>query len=422
MQLDSSTQSSSIRQKLSRTALALALLEVPAIAHADSGPTTQFDITTLFYGEQSRTDIFEPMVRVSRLFPDGQSLYAQFGLDVVTGASPSGALPSGEIQTTTGSSGRILTIPAGAIPMMNFQDQRFGFDGDWHKSLSRFFTSDIGGHFSRERDYQSLGINGKMSVDLFRRLTTLTFGGGYNHDSVFPTGGTPAGLSDGTIISNQGNPKQVKNFMIGISQVLSRKWLFGFDFSRTFENGYLTEPYKVISIVDPVTGIPVSQLTDKRPDARDRTSLLFSSAYHLSRDVVYLYYRHYWDTWKLQSDTFDFKYRHELGSENGTYLEPHIRYYHQTPAEFFTVGLVEGDPLPEFATADTRLGLLKTMTLGTTLGFHIFDNPSLWTIRAEYIRQIGDSYPVNAVGIQQTFDLSPPLNTFAVVVGYSFNF
>lgn len=427
MQLDSATQPSPLREKLGRAALALVLLDIPAaVAHADSvpvpstAPTTQLDFTNLIYGEQNRSQVYEPFVRVTRLYADGQSLSAQFGLDVITGASPSGALPTGDIQTTTTASGNIVTVPPGQVPMTEFRDQRFGVDADWRKPLNRYFTSEIGGHFSREKDYQSLGVNGKVSIDLRQRLTTLTVGGGYNHDSVFPVGGTPDGLSDGAIVSTQNNPKQVKNILLGLSQVLTRRWLLSIDASRTFESGYLTEPYKVISIVDAKTGVPVGQLTDNRPDTRNRTSLLFNSVYHFSDDVLYLSYRYYWDTWDLRSNTIDAKYRHDL-SEN-TYLEPHVRYYHQNPVSFFTPGLVEGAPLPDFATADSRLGLLNTMTLGATYGFRILDYPGEWNVRAEYIRQTGDSFPSNAIGIQRQFDLSPPMNTFAVIIGYSLNF
>jgi hypothetical protein len=379
------------------------------------------DITTLVYDEQSRAQVVEPLVNVTRLYPDGQSLTAQFGLDVITGSSPSGALPSGSIQTTTTPSGQIMNIPAGEIPLTKFNDQRFGFDGNWSKPWNHYFTSNIGGHFSHEKDYQSFGINGRIVFALMHRLLTVDLGGGLNHDSVFPTGGTPAGLSDGTILVDRKNPKDVSNFVFGISRVLTRRWMLAFDASRTHETGYLTEPYKLISLVDPLTGIPLEDLTDKRPTVRDRTSLLFSSVYHLKQDVLYLSYRHYWDTWNLKSNTYDAKYRHDLSSH--LYLEPHVRYYKQTPASFFTVGLISGEPLPDFATADYRLGLLKTITAGTAIGLsHIGDTPGEWTIRAEYIRQTGDSFPSEAIGIQKQYDLFPAMNTVAIVVGYSFGF
>jgi Protein of unknown function (DUF3570) len=411
---------SPLRERLSKAALALLLM--PAAAMADSTPANQVDYTALYYGEQGRTEVFEPVVRATRLFGDGQSLSAQLAIDVITGASPSGALPSGSVQTITSASGRVITVPAGEIPTTRFQDHRFGLDGEWHKPWGRLFSSTFGLHASREKDYQSFGVNGKISADLLEHTFTVTAGGGYSDDSVFPVGGTPIGLSDGTEVTNGKNPKHVSSLLFGLSHVLTRRWMMSLDGTRTVENGYLTEPYKVISLVDPFTGIPDGQLTDKRPSTRTRTSALLSSVYHLKNDIAYTSYRYYWDSWGIRSNTLDLRYRHDL-EEDDWYLEPHIRLYRQSKADFFTVGLSGFLAPPDFATSDYRLGKLTTLTLGTTFAFRLgWSHPALWTLRAEYIRQFGDSSPPDAIGVQRTFDLSPPINTFTAVIGYSFNF
>lgn len=419
MQLGPSKPTSALRERLSTAALALLLL--PAAAVADSAPANQIDYTTLFYGEQSRTQVFEPLVRATRLFGDGQSLSAQLGIDVITGASPSGALPSGNVQTTTTPSGRQITVPAGGLPTTKFQDHRFGLDGDWQKPLGKYVTSTVGFHASREKDYQSLGLSAKVSAELLQRSVTLSVGGGYNDDKVFPVGGTPIGLSDGSEVSNRENSKRVSSVLFGVSRVLTRRWMMALDGTRTYEKGYLTEPYKVISLTNPFNGEPTGDvLTDNRPSTRTRSSALLSSVYHLQHDIVYASYRYYWDTWGIRSNTVDLKYRYDL--EDDWYIEPHARYYHQTAADFFTVGISSFLAPPEFATSDYRLGQLSTITIGANFAFRLGDNPSLWNLRAEYIRQSGDGSPPSAVGVEKNFDLSPTINTFTAVVGYSFNF
>ena len=167
-------------------------------SHADSSAATQLDATLLRYGEQNRVTVTEPTVKITKLYANGQSLSAQFGLDVITGASPTGASPSGLTQTTTSASGTVTTIPAGQVPLSSFKDTRYAGDLEWQKPFLRSFLSTIGGHVSREKDYQSLGVNGKLSVDLLQRRTTLSVGGGVNRDRVFPVGGIPVGLSDGS--------------------------------------------------------------------------------------------------------------------------------------------------------------------------------------------------------------------------------
>ena len=420
MQLEPKAASpSALRERLGKAALALLLVPSAAMAEqASAEATNQVDFTALYYGEQSRVQVYEPIVHVTRLFGDGQALSAQLGIDVITGASPSGARPSGTIQTMTTPSGRTVNVPAGSIPLVSFQDHRAGLDGEWQKPWGRIFTTTVGLHASREKDYQSLGVTGKVSAELMQKLLTVSVGGGYNDDSVFPTGGTPIGLSDGTELSNKSNSKKVTSLLLGVSRVLTRRWVLSLDGSRTYEKGYLTEPYKVISIVDPFNGEPIDQVTDNRPSTRTRTSGLVSSAYHFTHDIGYVSYRYYRDTWGIHSNTVDLKYRHDL--EDNWYIEPHVRYYRQSAADFYTTGISGFLAPPEFATADYRLSQLTTITIGANFAFRVGDSPSDWNLRAEFIRQKGDSSAGST--IKSPFDLTPAVNTVTAVLGYSFNF
>jgi hypothetical protein len=192
------------------------------------------------------------------------------------------------------------------------------------------------------------------------------------------------------------------------------------DLSRTLERGYLTEPYKVVSLMDPRTGKTAGELTENRPAARDRSAVLTSSVYHLPEDIVYASYRYYWDTWSVRSHTVDLKYRHPFVNE--TYLQPHLRYYAQAPADFFRLGLVKGDALPEFVSSDSRLGPMRSVTLGATYGFRIPGRPGDWSVRTEYTRQFGDGHPRGVVGVQRGFALQPRQDIGTVTIGYTVRF
>jgi len=385
---------------------------------AEATPTNTIDVTTLAYSE--RITVFEPTVRFTRLYPDGHSFHAQFVIDSITGASPSGALPSGVTQTVTSSSGHVKTISGDTIPTVDFKDTRYALDGEWTKPL-KSMTWSLGGHFSREKDYQSLGASGKMSFEMNQKLTTLMLGGGYNQDSVFPVGGTTAGLSPpADITGSSADSKQVGSLMVGVSQVMTRRWLLGFSAGLTTEHGYLTEPYKVLSVVNASTGIPIEQLTEQRPSSRSRTNVQADSVYHFTTDLLYATYRHYWDDWNVRSNMLDLRYRHPIGED--AFVEPHLRYYTQSAADFYTWGLVQGQPLPVNASADYRLGKLDTTTAGLTFGFRPHGFSGEWTVRAEYMVQNGDGHPADAVGIQQQYDLFPALDIFTFVVGYNISY
>lgn len=431
MQLSAALPAPTLRRRLGAAACLL-LASGATAAHADgSGVTNTLDATGLIYGEQNRTDVVEPIARITRLYPDGQSLSAQLGIDVMTGASPSGATPSGRIptdnsvQTVTTASGSTSSSKApdpGATPTVQFHDLRGALDLEWVRPLGSWLTPSFGGHFSREKDYQSLGGTAKLSIDMDHKLTTLTIGGGYNHDDVFPTGGIRIGLTDGTAREPWTSQlKEVGDGMIGLSRILTRGWMVGVNASRTVERGYLTDPYKIVSVLSPDSGLVQSTLTEQRPSRRERNDVMGSTVYHLpSDDVLHLSYRYYWDDWRVRSHTVDLKVRHEMDTQS--WIEPHLRYYAQTQASFYTYGLVQGAPVPDLVSADYRLGPLRSVTVGGTYGFHIGTSPGTWSVRAEYIAQFGNGHPKDAPGIQQTFNLFPTVNIGSLVVGYTTTF
>ena len=421
MQLEPPKRLSALRSRLGAAAGALLALGVPAAAQAGGGATWEVDAASLYYSERGRTRVFEPFVRATRLFADGQSLSAKLAIDTMTGATPTGALPSGQVHTTTTPSGHVSTSTGAQIPLTRFRDTRHSVDLDWSRPIAGTLTSALGGHFSREKDYRSLGWNEKLSVDCMHRLTTLTAGVGMNHDRIFPVGGTHVGLTDGSAILRTGADfKESSSWLVGVSRILTRRWMMSVNGSRSRERGYLTEPYKVVSLEDPVSGTPRAQVTEKRPSRRQRSDLLTSSVYHFTDDVLYLSHRYYGDDWGIRSQTVDVKYRHEL--ENNRYIQPHVRYYTQTPADFFTSGLKIGAPLPPFASADYRLGPLRSLTIGATYGFHLPTAPGEVSVRGEYIRQSGAGRPSEAVGVQSQLDLMPPIGITTLVVAYSVEF
>ncbi|MEO8501452.1 MAG: DUF3570 domain-containing protein [Vicinamibacteria bacterium] len=422
MQLASTSRPRAVRSKLRAATCMLLASVAPSGAHAADAPqaappTNQFDVTGLFYTERIR--VLEPTVRFTRIYSSGRSFFGQLSIDSVTGASPSGMLPSGATQTFTSASGNRRTVSATGIPTVKFTDMRFALDGEWQQPVDRF-TYAIGGHISHEKDYDSKGVTGKLSIDLHHKLTTLTFGGGYNKDDVSPISGITVGLSPpGLLTGDSSLPKHVKTGLIGVSQVLSRRWLVGLTGSLAAEDGYLTDPYKELSIVNRSTGLPVSQISEMRPDTRRRKSVQADSVYHFTSNILYLSYRRYWDDWGVGSHTLDAKYRLPLWDSN--FVEPHLRYYNQTAADFYHWGLIQGNPLPQFATSDYRMAGFQSITLGGTIGLVPQGSKHEWTIRAEYIGQFGNSFPAGTVGVQSRMDLFPTVGVFSVVLNYRFN-
>src|SRR4029078_1560649 len=78
-------------------------------------------------------------------------------------------------------------------------------------------------------------------------------------DSVDPIGGVPVPFSplersSGLGWTQNSQAKHVVDLLVGGTQVFGRHTIAKLNFSRSQADGYLTDPYKIMSVVDPVTG------------------------------------------------------------------------------------------------------------------------------------------------------------------------
>ncbi len=405
------------RFKLHRAACALLSASATAAAASDGAGSLQIDAASLLYAESGRTTVVEPVVRIKKLFRNGQSLALRGVYDSMTGASPNGALPTNRVQTFTTPSGNTFQVPVGETPLRSFQDNRFSIDAEYERPLHRMLTGVLGAHRSLETDYSSTGVRSTVNWDLQQRLTTLSLGVGANSDRITPQGGKPAGLDYSWSPTRDGSfGKRIVDGMIGVSRVLSRRWMARLNFSRSQEKGYLTEPYKLVGVIDGNSGFTYDYRNEKRPDNRARQSVFLSSVYQRHEDVVHFSYRFYWDDWGLRSQTVDVRYFIELPKRMS--IEPHLRYYMQNSADFFSCGIPQGEPLPEYASSDYRLGYLTTVTAGARWGFTLSRIGEM-SFKLEYLRQGGRHHPSSARGVQRDYDLFPVVNTVIATVGYA---
>jgi len=123
------------------------------------------------------------------------------------------------------------------------------------------------------------------------------------------------------------------------------------------------------------------------------------------------------DDWGVDSHTFDFHWRQPLGTR--WYIQPHLRYYTQTAADFYRPYLLNGTPLPDHASADYRLGELTDTTFGIRVGrSHGIDRE--WAFRIEYFRQAGRAPPGAAFGSLAGLDLAPTVDALISALEYRF--
>lgn len=408
-----------------------ALPAAPVVA--EEAPKWQFDTALLYWGENDgRVKDASITAAVRRALDEDRSFNITATVDTLTGASPSGAVPSAGVQTFTRPSGNgSYTVAPGAAPLDDsFKDTRVALSAGWRQSLGEHMRWDAGISASHEYDYQHIGVNGRLERDFNLRNTTVFVGAAYGKDDLKPVGGAPIGLAPMRAIDDDreklgSESKDVIDVLFGVTQVLSRRSLLEVAYSYGKSDGYLSDPYKVLSVVDPVTGVPVAgpagsgrnlYLFERRPDARTKQSLFAEWRYAFDRDSLAVSYRLMDDDWGVMSHTVDARYRWNRSAKD--YIEPHLRYYQQSAADFYRTVLFNNAPLPAFASADYRLADGNAMTAGFKYGRRT--SAGEFSVRLEYYRQTADASPGSSVGALAGYDLVPPLTAVIVQFGYKF--
>jgi uncharacterized protein DUF3570 len=388
---------------------------------------TEISSAVLGYSEPNRVNALEAVVDARHVFADGKSTSMRLVYDALTGASANGAVPSSGIQTFTRPSGRgSYETPVGETPLDDtFRDVRVAGSAGFSLPIRRVAEWSLGAYGSGEHDYVSMGGNTSLSRDFNKRNTTLALRLAYFHDTINPEGGRPVPLAemapvDSPLARLDGDgSKDVTDVGLGLTQVLDRATILHMNYTFSDVSGYQTDPYKLVSVVDGLTGLADQHLFESRPDARTKHVLFGELARHLGDDIVHLSYRYMNDDWGIGSHTLDLKYRWNLDAlGKDAYLQPHVRFYTQGAADFYRRFLIAGDALPTTASADYRLGDMKTYTVGLKHGRKLGNGHEL-TMRFEYYAQTGDSNPSDAIGALSDLDLFPTVDAFIFQVGYS---
>jgi hypothetical protein len=394
--------------------LALATLSlVTANAQAED-PAWEVDTSYLSYVEtNNRVSVAKSMANLTRI-KNGNELVVNLVHDTMSGASPTGAVRSANSAVTfTGVSGGtgFAAGTASDYSLSTFEDTRIQAGFNLTRPTSRTLAINYGAVVSQESDYDSFGASAGITRERDDKLVSVTAGLSATFDSIYQSesGNTPQPLGD--VSQTQAFGKGQRNTveaLVGGTRVLNKQTIAQLNVSLSLSEGYHSDPYKIISATDADNRI-VANFHDSRPESRLRSSL-FGKVVHQLNDTphsIHLSYRLYHDDWGINSHTADFRYHRKLTQRQ--YLEPHVRVYRQSQADFYykrfyvDEGLNPILPIDGIASSDYRLDAMTSVTLGMKYGIALTKNTDL-RLRAEYLAQSfsNDDYDENNAVVFQT--------------------
>lgn len=306
------------------SALMTAALAIPGIATSESAATTPMVRFKYAYYKDyqpgnDRMMVGAPMAWFKTPLGQHADLEASGVYDAISGASPY------YLDTLTGASG------------LGIHDHRRAGDAKATYYFERFSIG-VGGTYSDEDDYTSRGGQLQASIWTEDKNTTVNFGAGINSDSVSSTNNTELDEN-----------KRGQNYFAGISQVLTDRSMVQSNLSVTVEDGYLTDPYKIL---------------DNRPASRDEYAWLTRYVLYFPETDGSLHadYRFYWDSWDIASHMLELAWYQQL--PGSWMLRPNLRYYTQDSASFFTSQFPPDSFDGQFLSADQRVGAFGSVTTG----------------------------------------------------------
>ncbi|MEM9102160.1 MAG: DUF3570 domain-containing protein [Pseudomonadota bacterium] len=280
-----------------------------------SGDTERFDI-----------DVHQFRLLTPIFSSSGLELFIQH--ETLAGASPWG--------TQRGSQGEPEQIMSGAT----IDEERTELSARFtHYDESITKSMEYG--YSKENDYTAGYFIGALAWNFNQKNTVFELSTSFSIDEITPS---DAELFNRVIKED----KTSYSLSLALSQILSKTQMLQLSLSTTYDDGYLSDPYK---------------LEDRRPDSRLQNvfGMQFRQFLRIASGALHINYRFFDDDWDMQSHTFEMQWHQNL--PHGILISPYLRYYSQKETFFY-----EPYPLVEspqtFISSDYRLSPFGAVTYG----------------------------------------------------------
>jgi hypothetical protein len=245
---------------------------------------------------------------------------------------------------------------------------------------------------SVEPDYIANAVNFDVATDTFSGMTTVGLGYTYGWDDVGKKG---EGFFD---TANH------QRYRLGVTQILSPKWLANANFEVVSDDGFLGSPYRVALVFG-------AAVPERLPRTRTSRTLQFRVVGEVATATsVRAEYRYFWDNWEVSAHNIGVGAARRFGER--WLLDGYARYYVQKGALYFSNDATQET---QYITRSRQLSDFTSVTLGAKATYAAMRVPGryellvngaveLWNTKYSQFTDLrsGQLYSYNAV-VSQVF-------------------
>jgi len=232
----------------------------------------------------------------------------------------------------------------------------FGLSADY---AVRDALLSVGYSSSKEPDYRADALSVDVSQETFGGMTTVALG--------FTRGGDNVGQK-GIGFFDRATHWQ---YRLGVTQILSPRWLASANLEAIDDSGYLGNPYRAARVFG-------ATVPERVPRTRSSHALNLRAIGDLgSRDAVRGSYRYFWDNWSVKAHNLEGGYSRYVGES--FLFDGYLRLYRQDKALFYADN-AQADTL--YVSRNRQLGTYNGTTLGGKVTYTWKKVPGQYEIKA----------------------------------------
>jgi Protein of unknown function (DUF3570) len=249
----------------------------------------------------------------------------------------------------------------------------------------------ISGSHSKEPDYIANSASLDVSQEVFGGMTTVSLG--------FTRGSDDVGKHNAPEFKDTATHWQ---YRLGVSQILSTRWIASANFEVLADDGFLASPYRVARVFG-------AAVPERDPRTRSSRAAKFRLIGDLgSRDAMHAEYRYFWDTWGIKAHTAELGYSRYFGDK--WLADSFLRYYTQDHALFYSDN---AQTETTYVSRNRQLSTFDSVGLGGKLAYTWRKVPGKYEVKfngaLEYVKfkfddftdlRTGSLYSFNATVLQ----------------------